>query len=490
MRQTGILRNRRKASYRVDPAFKHRLENCHNSETMNFCYQCGTCAAACPVSKFIDIYRPNKIIELAKLGIRNIPQSSAFLFCSACTICTKGCPQGVAVHEIMHALKETVVEDQEVRKFIYDHLDEILDQLGAEMPIPFAYCWICLRPNWEDKNSDSFIGAMKYALYKAKIKPESKHSPIRPGAKKVAVIGSGPAGLTAAWKLAREGIAVTVFESLPEMGGMLRTGIPLFRLPKDVLDYEIEKIRSMGVEMKTNTMIDGDIFETLIKSGEFSAVFLATGAYKSRKLNVASDDMEGIVPAVEFLKEYNLNGTAEVGKNVVVIGGGNVATDAAGAALLCGAESVKMFCLEDRNSMPAHIWEIEDVAAKGCEINPSWGPKAILGDEKVTGVEFVFCKSVIDSNGRFAPVFDEKKTQIVEADMVISAIGQAPDLSYLSKNVDTERGAVAIDQYTRTNLPGVFAGGDAASGTSTLIEAIIDGKMAAKSIVEYLDDLG
>jgi NADPH-dependent glutamate synthase beta subunit-like oxidoreductase len=485
MRKVGILKTGKKNSYEVNPDFKHRLKDIHNGETLKLCYQCGTCTAACPVAKFIEIYRPNKILELAKLGVRNMPQSSAFLFCSACTLCTRGCPQGVAVHDIMHALKQLTIEDPEVRKFIAENLDETLNELSTEMPVPFVYSWICFRPTKEDEETDSFIKAMKAAFERAKIAPQQKSLPQR-SAKTVAVIGSGPAGLTVAWELAREGFAVTIFESLPELGGMLRTGIPIFRLPKEVLDFEIDKLKAMGIKMQTGVTIDGNGFEKLITDGEFSAVFLATGAYKSRQLNLAREHLDGIIPAVEFLKQFNLTGTAEVGKKVVVIGGGNVATDAAGAALMCGAESVQLFCLEDKDSMPAHIWEIEDIVAKGCEINPSWGPKESLGDESVTGVEFIYCKSVIDKEGRFAPVFDEKKVQTVEADMVISAIGQFPDLSYLSGGVETVRGAVAIDSYTRTNLPGVFAGGDAASGTATLIEAIIDGKMAAKSIIEYL----
>jgi NADPH-dependent glutamate synthase beta subunit-like oxidoreductase len=229
------------------------------------------------------------------------------------------------------------------------------------------------------------------------------------------------------------------------------------------------------------------MFEKLAQ--EYAAVFVASGASASRKLQIDGAQQDGVVTALKFLKQFNTTGVANVGKNVVVIGGGNVATDAAGAAKRCGAESVKLFCLEDRKAMPAHEWEIEEAVADGVEIHPSWGPVAIVGDgKKATGVEFIFCKSVFDSDGKFNPVYDEKKMQTVEADTVITAIGQAPDLSFLSEGVGTFRGAVQVDPYTmETNLANVFAGGDAVMGTASLIEAIAAGKTAAASIMRYIE---
>jgi NADPH-dependent glutamate synthase beta subunit-like oxidoreductase len=196
-----------------------------------------------------------------------------------------------------------------------------------------------------------------------------------------------------------------------------------------------------------------------------------------------------VVPVLDLLREYNLHGHAKVGKKVVIIGGGNVAMDTARAVLHCGAEIVQLFCLEPSSEMPAHEWEIQEAAAEGVIINPSWGPRKILGDgQKVTGVEFIYCKSVFDDERKFCPLFDETKTHVVEADMVISAVGQSPNLGFLGKWVDVSSGAIVVDPLTmETSLPGVFAGGDAVLGTTSVIEAMVTGRTAAVSISRYLE---
>jgi len=487
----STLQQTKKGVMRAAPEFKHKVEANRGGETLRFCYQCGCCTSACPMSKLVDVYKPNKIIELSKLGIRRLPQSNAFLFCCACTLCTKSCPQGVKVHEVMQTLKDVTAGDGEVRDFLRENFDGVLSNLGQQMPFPVSYTWLCLRPT-DVEAEDAFEGLAKQTLERVLERPAPQAVPRAADAPWVTVIGSGPAGLTAAWELAKAGLRVTVIESLPELGGMLKTGIPSYRLPKRVLDAEIDKIKAVGVEMKVGTTVDKTFFEGLISSGECAAVFVATGAYKSRKLGLEGEELTGVLPAIDFLKEYNLRGSAKVGKRVAVIGGGNVATDAAGAALRCGAESVRLFCLEDRKTMPAHEWEIDEIVAEGVELDPSWGAKALLGEDgRVTGVELIRCKSVFDANGRFNPVFDEKTTQTVEVDTVITAIGQVPDLDFIGRDIGIFKGAIQADPYTmETSLPGVFAGGDAASGTASLIEAVTDGLAAAGSILRYLKEGG
>ena len=486
----------RELYHHVDPEFKHTLQAAYG-ETLKFCYQCGTCTAACPISRFITAYRPNKILELANLGIRNHAFSTAVLFCSACTQCTRGCPQGVRVHEVMYTLKEMSAASGELSKSQLADYEAALDQLSHEIPFPAVYSWICLGPGGDESGLSPFDSQIQAALnrYLATPVPPLAAKPLtgKPAAsqQRVAVIGSGPAGLTAAWELARLGKSVTVFETMPEAGGMLRTGIPEYRLPKALVAAEIERIKAIGVDIRTNVSVNRAVFQELLQSDQYQAVYIAAGAQVNRTLRIEGETLDGVVPALQLLRQYNLEGSAPVGKKVVIIGGGNVAMDAAGAAVHCGAESVQLFCLESRKEMPAHKWEIEDVAAEGVVLNPSWGPKRIVGvDGKVTGVEFVRCSSVFDDKKRFSPVFDEKTTQLVEADMVVSAIGQATDFGFLSEWIDLNRGTVVVDPYTmETSVPGVFAGGDAVLGTASVVEAMVTGRTAAATINRYLDSL-
>jgi len=496
-----VVSGERKNYRRVDPDYKHKVYELFGGDSLRFCYQCGTCTANCPLSQLIDVYRPNKIIELARLGIRNSPQSNAFLLCSACSQCTKGCPQGVRVHEFMQALKDLAAEgDENARNYLLGGFVDTLAALAGEMPFPISYSWVCLNPG-EDGEGDGEGGSgfnkmVRDVLYSALPKVGDlagggDEAPGKKGAAKVAVVGSGPAGLTAAWELRRAGYEVTVFEPLPEPGGMFTVGIPTYRLPNEIVAAEVESIKALGVEIRTGTPVDKEMFNGFLEGGEFKAVFIATGAHAARKLRIEGDDLEGVILAIDFLRRFNLGEEQGVGKRVVVIGGGNVGIDAARTALRCGAEIVSLFCLESRDEMPSHEWEIVEAAAEGVVIEPSWGPRAILGDgEKVTGVEFVKCKAVFDADGRFAPVFDERVAQTVEADTVIVAIGQSPALDFLRQAVDTDRGAVTVDPLTmQTSLPGVFAGGDNVLGTASLIEAIVAGKEAAGSIIRYLEDI-
>jgi len=305
---------------------------------------------------------------------------------------------------------------------------------------------------------------------------------------KVAVVGSGPAGLTAAYFLIKKGYAVTVFEAAAMAGGMMAYGVPEHRLPRKVLKWEIDSIKKMGVEIKTNSPVKDP--EDLKKKG-YSAVFVAAGSQNSAKLNIPGEDATGVLQALPFLKDVNTGKKPAVGKKVVVIGGGSVAIDVATSALRLGAGSVQAVCLEcSHEEMPAQEEEIKQAIEEGINVDMSWGPKQILVSAgKVKGVELKRCTSCYNKAGAFAPVYNEKETKTIDADMVITAIGQRVDLSFMkdSKIKTTKRGTIAAaDRSQATNVAGIFAGGDVARGQGLMIEAMADGKNAAIAIDCYL----
>jgi NADPH-dependent glutamate synthase beta subunit-like oxidoreductase len=313
--------------------------------------------------------------------------------------------------------------------------------------------------------------------------------------KRVAIVGSGPAGLTAAYYLAKLGHWVTVFEALAQPGGMMRVGIPEYRLPRDVLDAEIDAIKGVRVEIKVNSTIES--LDRLIEQG-YDAVFLATGAHRPLALNVEGMSLAQVFQGLHLLKDRALGRIRDnlfEGKRVVVIGGGNVAIDAARTALRLGAKELQLACLECRQEMPAHAWDIQCAEEEGTIINCSWGPRRILGrGNRVSGVDLVRCTSVFDGDGRFNPSYDETAKMSMEADAVIIAIGQVPDTSFLSKGQGvqlTEKGTIMVDETTlKANGNGIFAGGDVVTGTAWVIKAIAAGRRAASSIDVYLGGAG
>jgi NADPH-dependent glutamate synthase beta subunit-like oxidoreductase/2,4-dienoyl-CoA reductase-like NADH-dependent reductase (Old Yellow Enzyme family) len=305
---------------------------------------------------------------------------------------------------------------------------------------------------------------------------------------KVAVVGSGPAGLAAAYFLIKKGYAVTVFEAAPVAGGMMSLGVPEHRLPKKVVDWEINAIKKMGVQIKTNSPVKNP--EDLKKQG-YAAVFIAAGSQNSAKLNVEGEDASGVIQALSFLKDVNTGKKPTVGKKVVVIGGGSVAMDVATCALRLGAGSVQVICLEcSEEEMPAQEDEIKQAVEEGIKVDMSWGPRKIItSGGKVKGVELKRCTSCYTKTGAFAPVYNEKETKTIDADMLITAIGQRVDLTFMgdSKVKTTKRGTInTAERSLATNVAGIYAGGDVTRGQGLMIEAIADGKNAAVAIDCYL----
>jgi NADPH-dependent glutamate synthase beta subunit-like oxidoreductase/ferredoxin len=385
---------------------------------------------------------------------------------------------------------------------------EALEVIRQDNPFPWMCGLVCPRPCESycvRANLDNPLNIRDLKAFAAEFASNhGEYLPLSPSpsnGRRVAIVGSGPAGLSAAHFLARKGYAVTIFEALAVAGGTPRWGIPSYRLPREILKKEIDNIRQMGVEIRLNSPIgkDRSINDLLTRDG-FEAVFIAVGAQDSLRLPLPGTDAEGVFWGVEYLREVSLNGKAPPIKNerVIVIGGGNVAIDVARVSLRVarvslerGATKVTMFCLEAPEEMPASQWEVDEAAEEGIEILHRWGVKRVLTQSgKVTGIELKKVERVFDERGRFAPTYFEEHTIVHEADAVIFAIGQKANLNFLTETDGITRtpwGFIQVDPQTlATSRPGVFAGGDAATGPATVVKGVAAGKQAALSIQHFL----
>ncbi|MEW6621844.1 MAG: NADH-quinone oxidoreductase subunit NuoF [Bacillota bacterium] len=314
--------------------------------------------------------------------------------------------------------------------------------------------------------------------------------------KKVAVVGSGPAGLTAAYYLRKAGYEVVVYEALPVAGGMLAVGIPEYRLPNDILQSEIKILEQMGVGIKTGVRVGQDVTLTQLKE-DYDAIFLAVGAHKDQNLGIPGEKLRGVLSGIGLLRELNLGNSVDMeGKRIAVIGGGNVAMDVARSAIRKGAKEVHVVYRRTRDDMPAMNEEIEDAIKEGVKISYLASPTRILGKGgKVVGLGCIQCTlGDFDSSGRRKPVNVPGSEYVLEVDMVVPAIGQQVDGSYADggfKLNTNNNGTFVVDPKTyATNVEGVFAGGDCVTGPDTVVTAIKAGKVAAQSIDKYLGGKG
>lgn len=372
---------------------------------------------------------------------------------------------------------------------------EALKLVKEFMPFPASIGRVCPAPCEENCRRNLMEGPVSIRYFKRLIADmdmagDDPYVPeVAPATgKKIAVVGSGPAGMTAAYFLRRQGHNVAVFESLPEMGGMLRYGIPEYRLPKKVLDAEIRQILDLGVEAHTNVQLGEDFtIDYLFKSG-YDAVYLAIGAQNSKTMGVNGEELAGVLGGTEFLRAVMLNENVDLGKKVAVIGGGNTAMDAARTAKRLGAEEVTVVYRRAREQMPAQPIEVIEAEEEGVEFYLLAAPVKIEGNGKV---EKMLCQKMVlgeaDASGRRSPQpIDEFFT--LDVDTIIAAIGQDVDVASVEKDVQVNRWRTieAAEGTFLTNVPGVFAGGDAVTGPGIAIEAIAAGKRAAEVIDSYL----
>jgi len=444
--------------------------------------------------------------------------------CQSCNVCIRGCPaelipeyreeetslRGILYRERISGIptneelsippcQEACPIHQDTRGYVgliaKGKFGEALELIREVNPLPAVCGFIChhlcegacLR-----EEVDKPVPMRRLKRFVAEYERENIRPQRRSEKKKkenILVIGSGPAGLAAANDLRLLGYEVTLCEALPVLGGMLAVGIPQFRLPRDILRLEIDGIRKLGVEMKTNHrfLFDGN-GKSLEKLG-FHAAFLSVGAHRSLKLDVPGEGLGGVLSGLEFLRKINLGQTVPIGRKVAVMGGGNVALDCARSALRLGAEAVEIFYRRSRNEMPAIPEEVEEAIHEGIEIHLLVSPVRVLGKgERATGMEFLEMKlGAPDKTGRAKPIPIKGSGFKVKADTLISAIGQRVDPRGL-KGFDTQpNGTIKVDPETgATSMKGVFAGGDAVTGAGWAIDAIAAGKKGAKSIDRYL----
>ena len=406
--------------------------------------------------------------------------------------CKTACPAHVAVQGYLKLAKE-------------GRYDDALALIKKDNPLPAVCGHVCNR-RCEDActrgtiDEAVAIDEVKRFLAERDLKAETRYIPKKtiPSLKggfdeKIAIIGAGPAGLSCAYYLALTGYKPTIFEKNEEPGGMLRYGIPSYKLEKDLLAAEIDVIRELGVEIRCGVEIGKDITIEELREQGYRGFYVAIGCQRGRKPGITGENAKGAYAAVDFLREAGAKESFVLEGDVVVVGGGNVAIDAARISSRCVDAKISMFCLEQREDMPASKEEIAEALEEGIELNCGWGPKEVLEEDgKVAGVVFKKCIRVLDEQGRFSPEYDEEQTVTIPCKHVIFSVGQAIEWGDMLDNLDLKRrpngGALADKLTYQTSEPDIFVGGDVYTGPRFAIDAIAAGREGAISLHRYVHE--
>lgn len=406
--------------------------------------------------------------------------------------CKTACPAHVAVQGYLKLAKE-------------GRYDDALALIKKDNPLPAVCGHVCNR-RCEDVctrgtvDEAVAIDEVKRFLAERDLNAETRYIPKKtiPSLKggfdeKIAIIGAGPAGLSCAYYLALTGYKPTIFEKNEEPGGMLRYGIPSYKLEKDLLAAEIDVIRELGVEIRCGVEIGKDITIEELREQGYRGFYVAIGCQRGRKPGITGENAKGTYAAVDFLREAGAKESFALEGDVVVVGGGNVAIDAARISSRCVDAKISMFCLEQREHMPASKEEIAEALEEGIELNCGWGPKEVLEEDgKVVGVVFKKCIRVLDEQGRFSPEYDEEQTVTIPCKHVIFSVGQAIEWGNMLDNLDLKRrpngGALADKLTYQTSEPDIFVGGDVYTGPRFAIDAIAAGREGAISLHRYVHE--
>lgn len=406
--------------------------------------------------------------------------------------CKTACPAHIAVQGYLKLAKE-------------GRYDDALALIKKDNPLPAVCGHVCNR-RCEDActrgtiDEAVAIDEVKRFLAERDLNAETRYIPKKtiPSLKggfdeKIAIIGAGPAGLSCAYYLALTGYKPTIFEKNEEPGGMLRYGIPSYKLEKDLLAAEIDVIRELGVEIRCGVEIGKNITIEELREQGYKGFYVAIGCQRGRKPGITGENAKGTYAAVDFLREAGAKESFALEGDVVVVGGGNVAIDAARISSRCVDAKISMFCLEQREHMPASKEEIAEALEEGIELNCGWGPKEVLEENgKVTGVVFKKCTRVLDEQGRFSPEYDEEQTVTIPCKHVIFSVGQAIEWGNMLDNLDLKRrpngGALANKLTYQTSEPDIFVGGDVYTGPKFAIDAIAAGREGAISLHRYVHE--
>jgi NADPH-dependent glutamate synthase beta subunit-like oxidoreductase len=429
------------------------------------CQFCLSCAEVCPTGSL------QLTFEEARVDGARAPN------------CIAACPAGIDVPRYL----------REIRRGDFARAEAVVREAA---PLPRVLSQVCFHPcedaclRGELASEPLAVCALKRAAVELAEKPLWKDAlgPPRESGRKVAIVGAGPAGLSAAWFLRLRGHRVAVYEAQPAAGGWLRDGIPAYRLSQDALAADVADIAAIGVDFRCGVEVGRDVDLSAMRA-EHDAVLVAVGARRAKRLSCPGSDRPGVAGGLELLQRVAAgNGSVADelrGEIVVVVGGGNVAIDVARTALRLGAAEVHLYCLEHRDTMPAHAWEVAEAEREGVVVHDGWGPARITGTDRAEGIEFAACVSVFDDEGRFAPRLDGAQTVDQRADRVLVAIGQEPVLQLFTDDevAVSAAGMLAVDGQTlQTVQDDVFAGGEVVTGPASVVDAVAQGRRVAASI--------
>ena len=464
------------------------------------CVACGQCVENCPANALklgqkLCTKEPLPKKDYRKMSEHNIWHKSDWnvdyrenredVVETGTAPCKTACPAHIAVQGYLRLAAQGKYK-------------EALELIRKENPFPAVCGRVCNHRCETECTRGSIdeavaIDEVKRFIAEQELDPKTREIPKfvnqigRPYTEKIAIVGAGPAGMTAAYYLAMKGYKPTVFDKAKKPGGMMMNGLPGFRLEKDVVEAEIDILREMGVEFKCGVEVGKDVTIAQLREQGYKGFYLAIGLQNGGKLNVPGDDAEGVIAGIDFVKRVNAGEDVKLKGKVVVIGGGSIGADVARTAARCGAEKVTLYCLESYDEMPMGEEDQNECKHDGVEIRNGWGQtKVVARDGKCAGIEFRKCLSVKDENGRFAPKFDDNRTETAECTTVLYCIGLKTDWGKLLEGTKvelTERGFAKADPLTyQTAERDIFVGGDAYTGQKFIIDAIAAGKEAAISL--------